>query len=129
MQDIINKDYTYALIGASANKDKYGYKVLENLLDAGFKVVPINPKGGEILEQKVYKNINEVETDIDVAIFVVPPAVTEKVINDVVKLNIKKVWLQPGSESEKVIRFCDEHKIVCQHSACIMLEQLKYLNK
>ncbi len=127
MENIINKEYTYALIGASANKKKYGYKVLENLLEAGFDILPINPKGGEILGQKVYKNINDITQNIDVVIFVVPPIVTQKVIIDVAKYNIKKVWLQPGSENDFVINFCKEHSITCQHSACIMLEQLKYL--
>ncbi|MEA3322994.1 MAG: CoA-binding protein, partial [Patescibacteria group bacterium] len=97
------------------------------LLDAKFTVIPVNPKGSEILGQKVYKNIDEITQKIDVAIFVVPPAVTEKVIIDVVKHNIKKVWLQPGSESEFTIEFCQNHDTECQHSACIMLEQLKYI--
>ncbi len=127
MKNIINKEYIYVLIGASANEEKYGYKILENLLDAGFNVIPVNPKGGEILGQKVYKNIEEIIDKVDVAIFVVPPAVTQNVIIDVAKHNIKKVWLQPGSESESTIEFCRDHDIECQHSACIMLEQLKYI--
>lgn len=116
------------LIGASNNKEKYGYKVLENLFDADFNVLPINPKGGEILGQKVYKDINEITQKVDVAIFVVPPIITEKVIIiDVVKHNINKVWLQPGSESKFTIELCRDHDIECQHSTCIILEHLKYI--
>ncbi len=125
MNDFINKNYTYALIGASANKEKYGYKVLENLLEAGFHVLPVNPKGGKILQQKVYKNIKDISTSIDVAIFVVPPQITQDVIKDVLLLGVQKVWLQPGSENNEVIDFCNNHGIKCYHSACIMLEQLK----
>jgi predicted CoA-binding protein len=128
MNNIINKNYTYALIGASANKEKYGFKVLENLLEAGFKVIPINPKGGKILEQKVYTSINDIKQDVDVAIFVVPSQVTQVVIDDVLNKGIKKIWLQPGSENEEIIRKCEESNVICQHSACIMLEQLKYFS-
>jgi len=127
MNNFINKNYTYALIGASSNKEKYGYKVLENFLDAGFHVLPINPKGGKMLNQKVYKSVSEISEGIDVAIFVVPPRVTESVIKDVLAIGVVKVWLQPGSESEAVIDFCADHNMECYHSACIMLEQLKYV--
>jgi predicted CoA-binding protein len=127
MDTFISRSYTYVLIGASSNEEKYGYKILENLLDAGFHVLPINPKGGQILGQKVYKNINEIAEGIDVVIFVVPPQVTKNIIEDVVSLGITKVWLQPGSESDEVIEFCDKHNIDCYHHACIMLEQLRYL--
>ncbi len=127
MENIINKKYTYALIGASNNEEKYGHKVLKNLLDAGFTVLPVNLGGGEILKQTVYRSIEEIEQKIDVVIFVVPPTVTEKLIKDVVQSNITKIWLQPGSENEKIIEFCEKNNIQCQHSACIMLEQLKYV--
>lgn len=127
MNNFINRSYTYALIGASNNKEKYGYKVLENLLDADFHVLPVNLKGGKILGQKVYKNIGEIKDDIDVVIFVVPSQITENIIKDVLEQGITKVWLQPGSESDEVINFCEEHNIECYHSACIMLEQLKYV--
>ncbi len=128
MNTIINKNYTYALVGASENEEKYGYKVLKNLLDAEFIVLPVNLKGGQILGQKVYKNINEIAQNIDVVIFVVPSIVTEQIIIDVAKHDIKKVWLQPGSENDIVIKFCKEHDIECYHSVCIMVEQLKYLS-
>ena len=111
MNNIIDKTYTYAVIGASSNEEKYGYKVLKHFVEAGFNVVPINPRGGEILKQKVYKKIDEVEQKIDVVIFVVSTDVMERVIYDVLKHNIKIVWLQPGSENNKVIDFCKEYDI------------------
>ncbi|XLQ20376.1 MAG: CoA-binding protein [Candidatus Moraniibacteriota bacterium] len=127
MNTFIDKKYTYAVIGVSNNVEKYGYKVLENLLDAGFKVFPINPKGGELLHQKVYKNISEISENVDVAVFVIPPKIGESVIVDVMKKGVKMVWLQPGSESDEIIEFCKDNNMECYHSACIMLEQLKYL--
>ncbi len=63
-----------AIIGASHSKNKIGYKFLENISASGYqgKVYPINPEGGEILGYKVYRNLAEVQDDIDVACFVIP---------------------------------------------------------
>lgn len=118
---MIAQDYTYAIVGASANTEKYGYKVLKDLNDAGYTVYPINPKGGEILELSVYEKLSDIDQKIDVVIFVVPPVVTAKILLEVKKIGITKVWLQPGSESDEAINYCKHNDIICTHHACIMV--------
>lgn len=103
---MINKNFLYAVIGASNDTQKYGYKVFKDLIDAGYKAVPINPTQQEILGEKVYPTLSDVKEKIDVVIFVTQPSVTEKVLEDVKKLGIKNVWLQPGAQSNAAITFC-----------------------
>ncbi|MGD9129580.1 MAG: CoA-binding protein [Candidatus Woesebacteria bacterium] len=117
------KKKIFALVGASANPEKYGYKILKDLTDAGFNVIPINLKEKKILGQKVYAHLSDVKDKIEMVIFVVPPAVTERVLTEVKKLGIKKVWLQPGSESEKAISFCQKNQIEVVHDRCVMVER------
>lgn len=120
---MIDKKITYAVIGVSKNAKKYGYKVFKDLKEAGYNVIPINPHEKEILGAKVYKDIFEVNSKIDMVIFVVPPIITEKILLSVKKLGIGKVWLQPGSESKKSIEYCRQNKIECIHNACIMVNK------
>ena len=120
---MINKKYLYGIVGASRNQEKYGFKVLKDLLDAGYKVIPINPHTQEILGLKTYSSLKDVQEKIDVAIFVVPPLITLKILEEVLALEIKKVWMQPGSESEEALKYCQEHKIECISGACIMIKK------
>ena len=120
---MINKNFTYAVVGASNNKEKYGHIVMKDLMDGGYRVVPINPKESEVLGLKVYASLGEYKENIDVAVFVVPPAVTEKIVDEVVSLGIKNVWMQPGSESEKAIKKCEENRISYIQNACIMINK------
>jgi uncharacterized protein len=92
---MINKDFIYAVVGASNNEEKYGYKVFKDLLEGGYKVIPINPNEKEILETQVYPTLSATKQKIDVVIFVTPPVVTEKVLEEVNTLAIKNVWMQP----------------------------------
>lgn len=117
----IDKSFTYAVVGASNDPTKYGFKVVGDLQRAGFKVVPVNPREQEIRGLAVSSSLAAAPCRVDVVVFVVPPAVTEEVLGEVVSLGIRKVWLQPGAESEKAIAFCEEHGIACVHGACIML--------
>lgn len=111
----------YAVVGASGDPKKYGYKVFKALADQGIDVVPVNRRGGTLLGDEVYVDLSHCPA-VDVAVFVVPPQVTERLMEEVRDLGIPKVWLQPGSESERVIQYCCEHGIECVHGACIMTQ-------
>ena len=65
---------TIAVIGASHDPSKIGYKILDNILSGGYsgRVFPVNPRGGELLGLPVCKDIHDVEDGIDVACTVVP---------------------------------------------------------
>lgn len=120
---MINKNFLYAVVGASNNTEKYGYKVFKDLLDAVYKVVPIHPTEQKILWEMVYPTLSDVKEKIDVVIFVTQPTVTEKVLEQVKTLWIKNVWLQPGAQSDTAIEFCKKNMIECIHDACIMIQK------
>jgi len=122
----IHADYTYAVIGASNNKGKYGHKVLMDLHEAGYEAIPINPNEKEIDGMKTYPTLSDYykensENKIEVVIFVVPAVVTEQVLHEVKELGIQKVWMQPGSESPKAVKFCQDNNISCVSNMCIMV--------
>ncbi|MFO7710545.1 MAG: CoA-binding protein [Candidatus Woesearchaeota archaeon] len=111
-----------AVVGATTNASKYGYKVVKHLLDIGEDVVPVNPKGGNLMGLEVYPDLASIPDGVDRVIFVVPPKVTEKVLEDVKALEIKEVWMQPGSESQAAVDYCEENGIKCVR-ACIMTHE------
>jgi uncharacterized protein len=126
MNDFIDKSYTYAIVGASNDASKFGYRVLKDMKGSGYDVIPINPKEKEILGLKVFTSVKSLEKIVDVAVFIVPPTVSEKVLEDVKAAGIRKVWFQPGSESKRALDFCKENKIACVYHMCIMVERLSY---
>ena len=72
-----------AVIGASHDTAKIGYRVLENIVLSGYphKVYPINPRGGEILGLQVFKTLEDINDPIDLACIVIPA----KLVFDAVK--------------------------------------------
>ena len=80
-----------AIIGASANPEKIGHKILKNIVDGGFRgrVYPVNPGGGEILGLKAYPSVLEVPGDVDTVIVVVPAKFVPSVIEECVKKGVK----------------------------------------
>lgn len=123
---MVEKDSIIAVIWASNNTKKYWYKVFKDLTNAWYKTIPINPNEEEkILNKKVFKEIADYHSKINIAIFVVPPEITENILQKIKKDNIQEVRLQPWAESAKAIKICKEKKIKCTHNACIMIERKK----
>ena len=93
------------IIGASANSDKESYKVMKFLKEKGFKVIPVNSQTSNetILGQKVYKDIDEVDIDIDIVNIFRPSSEILNLVNKIVNKKVKTVWLQ-------LEIFCNESK-------------------
>lgn len=115
------KEYSLiAVVGVSDDASKYGHKIFRDLLNAGYPVKGVNPKGGFVLGQQLYKSLSEMEKRPDLVITVVPPAATEKIVEECNALGIKQLWLQPGSESDAALEKAKAYGIKTT-SACFMV--------
>lgn len=120
ISDFVNRR-TWAVVGASRDRRKFGYQVFRSLRDAGYTVYPVNPKGGELDGEKVYPSLADLPQPPEVINIVVPPAVTEQVVRQVHELGLARVWMQPGAESEASVRYCQEQGIQVIQQACAMV--------
>ena len=91
-----------AVIGASQTPHKTGNEVIRNILANEFEggLYLVNPKGGEILGQKVHRSIQELPDGIDVAIIILPAAATPQAIRDCAAKGIKAIVLAAGGFAE-----------------------------
>lgn len=81
--------------GASSKEKSIGYEILKNIRDYGYtgKVIPVNPKGGEILGYKCLSHISEIEEPVDLGIVVVPKIYAEETINNLLEREVKSIIL------------------------------------
>ena len=89
----------FAVAGASADRRKYGNKVLRNYQQAGRTVYAINPREKLIEGAPSFARLCELPEKIDGLSIVTPPVVTEKLVEEAAAAGVKRLWLQPGAES------------------------------
>lgn len=118
-----------AVIGVSKNENKYGFKVFRDLINKNFKVYGVNPNADFVLNRKIYKKISEIPEKVDMVITVVPPKVTEKIVDECKSLSIKEIWMQPGSESEEAVKKAMDYGMNVTYNTCIMLDTDRELGK
>jgi uncharacterized protein len=93
-----------AVIGASSDRQKFGNRAVRAFLKQGYTVVPINPHENEIEGLRAYKSVLDFPGAIEMASFYVPPEIGERVMDEIAKKGIPEIWLNPGSESDRLIR-------------------------
>ena len=95
---------TVAIVGASADRAKFGNKAVRAYLARGFEVFPIHPQAQLIEGLQVYRSILHVPVaSLDRVSIYLPPQIGLQVIEEVAGKPVGEVWLNPGAESPALI--------------------------
>lgn len=106
----ILKFKNFVVVGNTVNEDKYAYKIKEELLKHGYNVRSVG---------KELESINDVDFEIDVLDLCINHNLGIKLLQEN-KKHIKLVIIQPGAESEEIIKFLQENEIN-YIEACLLL--------
>lgn len=98
------------ILGASADRSKFGNKSVRAHVQAGYEVYPVNPKSEEIEGLSAYASIAELPvTDVDRVSVYLPPAIGMQVVEEIATLTVGEVWFNPGSESPELLAHAQAH--------------------
>jgi predicted CoA-binding protein len=94
---------TIAIIGASADRGKFGNKAVRAFLHQGYTVYPVNPREAEIEGLPAFKTIADVPMRPNLISVYLPPPVLLKVLPAIAAKGCDELWLNPGTESDEVL--------------------------
>ena len=129
-EKILKNAKIIAIYGASTNKEKDSYMVMQYLQNQGYKTIPINffTEQTYVLGEKIYKNLEDVKINLDILNIFRPSNEILEIAKKSVNVNIKTFWLQLDifcSESEKILR---DRGIIYIDNKCTKIEHLKFIN-
>jgi acetyltransferase len=117
--DYLFKPRGVAVIGASRNSAKIGYRIVENIVQRGYKggIYPINPKGGEVLGLKIYPDLSAVDGDVDIAVITIPEKFVFDAVKECAAKHVKHLVIITSGFSEvgntdeerKIVSYAREH--------------------
>lgn len=114
---------TWAVIGVSDDRSKYGNKIYRDLRDAGYTVYAVHPKNTTVEGDPCYPSVKSLPTKPDVVDVVVPPTAAMQVVQDCLEQGIKRIWFQPGSENDDAIAAAQAGGMDVVFDACIMIQK------
>ena len=113
---------SFAVVGASTNRDKYGNKVLRCYAQNGHPVVAVNPRAAEIEGLPCYTCLAEVPGEPRAVSVVAPPAFAQSIVGDAVLAGITHLWFQPGAEDDAAIQDAQARGIeVIGYGPCLLV--------
>ncbi|HEM3072711.1 CoA-binding protein [Streptococcus suis] len=126
--DYLKNAKTIAVVGLSSREETAAYRVSKLMQEAGYKIIPVNPKaaGGTILGELVYSSLAEIDQPIDIVDIFRRSEFLPEVAQEFIQSNAKVFWAQLGLESqeaEKLLRQAGRNDIVM--NKCIKIEYLE----
>lgn len=89
-----------AVVGLSPNASRPSYGVSAAMQGFGFRVIPVHPVAKEILGEKVYPDLAAIPEPIDLVNVFRSAEFIDEVIDECLKLGLKKIWIQEGIVNE-----------------------------
>ena len=91
-----------AVIGASANPEKMGFQIYRNIREAGFpgEVIPVNPKGEQILGTTSVKSPGDLREGIDLAVVIIPAKLVPATILQLGERSVRAAIIISGGFAE-----------------------------
>jgi len=97
-----------AVIGASANRNKFGNKAVRAHMHRGFDVYPVNLTEKTIEGLATSPSILDIPVSVDRAVVYLPPEITFDILEEIAKKGVKEVYFNPGSSDERVVEKAKE---------------------
>ena len=94
--DILKNVSSIAIVGISSKEERESYKVMKFLIEEGYKVFPVNPneEGKYILGRKCFKNLTDIDDEVDMVDVFRKGEFVYDVTKEAIKINAKVLWTQ-----------------------------------
>ncbi len=120
IEDFMNLP-SYAIIGVSARKKKFGNEILKQMMKRGMEVYPVHRTAPAVDGVKCYHNLQSLPEKPEGVIACVPPEQTEKIVLEMTNAGISHIWMQHGSSSEAAISYCISRGIKIVSGECVIM--------
>ena len=110
---------TIAVVGASADPAKPAHRIPRYLQRHGYRILPVNPRGGQLFGEPVARSLDEVQGPVDVVEVFRPAAEAPEIARAAVEVGAKVLWLQLGIVSEEARRVAEAAGLTVVMDRCM----------
>ncbi len=118
---------TIAVVGCSTTEGKAAHDVPKYLQSQGYRIVPVNPFADEILGERAYDSLADVEPEIDLVDVFRPSEETPGIVESVIDRHEARgdagaVWLQLGIANDEAAELAEAAGLEFVQDRCLKVE-------
>ncbi|MBN1213381.1 MAG: CoA-binding protein [candidate division Zixibacteria bacterium] len=91
-----------AVLGASTNEERYSFKAVQMLQEHGFSPIPVHPAGHTVNNLRAVKTLDEIDEKVDTLTLYVGEKISSQQLDNILKLNPRRVIFNPGAENKEL---------------------------
>lgn len=125
IRELLGETKTIAVIGIKMESYQPAFYVPQYMKNAGYKIIPVPvyyPEATEILNEKVYRNLNDIPEDVDLVNIFRRSNDVAKHTDDILAKKPKAVWMQSGIYNSEVAEILAKEGIKVVQDLCLMVE-------
>lgn len=91
------------ILGASADRRKFGNKATRAYAERGWTVLPVHPTLAQVEGHRAYRSVLEVPRPVDRIALYVPPEVGVALLEEIAQVDAPELFVNPGAESPELV--------------------------
>ena len=100
LRRILRENRVIAVVGLSGDWYRPSYFAAKYMLEHGYRVIPVNPKYGDILGQKCFKSLREIPEKVDIVDVFRKSQDVMPIAEDAIAIGARVLWQQLGVKNE-----------------------------
>ena len=117
--NIYAQSKTIAVVGASADESKAAHRIPSYLQRQGYRILPVNPRSGELFGEQVFRSLIEIDVPVDVVEVFRPALEAPEIARQAVTIGAKVLWLQLGIVSEEARQIAEAAGLTVVMDRCM----------
>jgi predicted CoA-binding protein len=101
IEQILDECRTIAVVGLSSNPGRASNGVARYMKAQGYRVIPVNPNETQVLTEKSYPSLAEVEGKVDLVDVFRRSEDAGTIVDEAIRVGARAVWLQEGVIDEE----------------------------
>lgn len=127
VEEILRRYRTVAVVGLSADESRASHRVARYLQENGYRIIPVNPRARQVLEEKCYPDLCSVPEPVEVVdVFRRSPYIPQ-VVAQAMYAGAKAVWMQEGIVHEAAAKRAREAGMLVVMDRCMKVEHQRLL--
>ncbi len=118
-----------AVVGLSPKPHRDSHRVARYLLERGYEVVPVYPREEEILGQRAYRRIQDIEVPVDLVDVFRRSEDLPAMIDDALAARAAALWLQLGCIDEPGALRAQAAGVTVVMDRCLMVDHARLLGR
>ncbi|MEO5346460.1 MAG: CoA-binding protein [Magnetococcus sp. YQC-9] len=121
---LLAKARVIAVVGLSPKQDRASFRVAAYMQQAGYRIIPVRPGGGEILGEPCYASLDEIpkEIHVDIVDLFRRAEETPPLAEESVRIAADCLWLQSGILNEESMAIARRGGLLAVQDRCLMVE-------